>query len=96
MNEDDLESRIRSRAYRIWREEGCPEGRAEHHWELAKFAVAQQDAQADMLQPAEQPRAEPIEAVSNQGEFPTLTDQGEQQNPKPRISKRRALPTEQH
>jgi hypothetical protein len=34
-----------------------------------------------MLRPVETPQFEPIEAVVNQGEFPTLTDQGEQHIP---------------
>jgi len=38
-----LEQRIRERAYRIWLEEGQPEGRANEHWRLAEFAVAKQD-----------------------------------------------------
>lgn len=32
---EDRERRIRERAYRIWEEEGRPEGRAEHHWRQA-------------------------------------------------------------
>jgi hypothetical protein len=32
---DDREHRIRERAYRIWEEEGRPEGRHEHHWSQA-------------------------------------------------------------
>ena len=82
MDERDLEHRIRQRAQRIWEEEGRPEGRHLAHWELAKLAVAQEDGQAGMLRPMNGPASEPIEAVVNQGEFPTLTDQGEQQNPK--------------
>jgi hypothetical protein len=83
MDERDLESRIKERAHRIWEEEGRPEGREREHWELARFAIAQEDAQAKMLRPVRTPASEPIEAVRNQGEFPTLTDQGEQQNPSP-------------
>ena len=45
--EDDEESefdrRVRDRAYQIWLEEGCPEGRAEEHWLLAKEMVAIED-----------------------------------------------------
>jgi Protein of unknown function (DUF2934) len=37
---DDHEERIRQRAYKIWLEEGCPEGRAEIHWEMARESVA--------------------------------------------------------
>jgi hypothetical protein len=32
----DQEQRIRARAYRIWEEEGRPEGRAEVHWDMAR------------------------------------------------------------
>jgi hypothetical protein len=34
-----------------------------------------------MLKAVETPAAEPVEAWTNQGEFPTLTDQGEQVAP---------------
>lgn len=81
MDEQDLERRIRERAHRIWEDEGRPDGRKSEHWELARFAIAQEDAQPKMLRPIEAPESEPIIAVANQGEFPTLTDQGEQQNP---------------
>lgn len=72
---------MRQRARRIWEEEGRPEGRDLAHWELAKLAIAEEDGQAGTLQPVKGLDLEPIEAVVNQGEFPTLTDQGEQQNP---------------
>lgn len=29
------EDQLRARAYAIWEREGCPEGMAEAHWELA-------------------------------------------------------------
>jgi hypothetical protein len=77
MVDDELEQRIRERAFQIWIEEGQPEGRDKDHWELAKFAIAEQDGQALTLVPTAPPGPEPIEAVKNQGEFPTLTDQGE-------------------
>jgi DUF2934 family protein len=76
----ELEARIRERAHKIWLEEGCPHGREQQHWELARLAIAQEDALASTLMPAQSPApAEPIEAVANQAEFPTLTDQGEAQ-----------------
>lgn len=35
--EDQLnEHRIRERAFQLWQESGCPEGRAEEFWLLAK------------------------------------------------------------
>lgn len=81
MDERDIEGRIRERAHRIWEEAGRPDGKDTEHWELARFAIAQADAQAGMLRRIEIPDSEPVLAVANQGEFPTLTDQGEQQNP---------------
>jgi hypothetical protein len=86
---DDTEARIRARAHKIWEEEGRPEGRAGDHWELASELIAIEDSQKLATIPVEQSIAqlnagEPLLAVENAGEFPTLTDQGEQQIPKPR------------
>jgi len=78
---DDLEQRIRERAHRMWLDEGRPEGKAEAHWELARMAIAFEDATPQMQKPIANDTPEPIEAVLNQGEFPTLTDQGEQHAP---------------
>jgi hypothetical protein len=39
-NMSDFEERVRSRAYKIWEEEGCPEGRGEIHWEMARELIA--------------------------------------------------------
>jgi hypothetical protein len=81
---DDLDERVRQRAHRIWVEEGCPEGRSEVHWQKARELVAIEDNQKATLKPApdpERPGREPVEplvAVENAGEFPTLTDQGEE------------------
>lgn len=80
----DLESRIRERAYYLWQQEGCPEGRADVHWDQASELVAIEDNQKSTTRPAPAPGSnpdtiEPIEAVENAGEFPTLTDQGEEQ-----------------
>jgi hypothetical protein len=89
---EDTEQRIRERAYRIWEEEGRPEGLAEEHWERARFLVGLEDAAGAGLKPnpmaedrdhgwTSPPPAEPIEpieALENQGEFPSrLTDQGD-------------------
>jgi hypothetical protein len=84
MNENEerrLEERIRERAYKIWLDEGQPEGRDKEHWELAEFAIAQQDGLATTLLPPVSRQPEPIEAIVNQGEFPTLVDQGEVETP---------------
>jgi hypothetical protein len=77
----ELERRIRERAHRIWLEEGKPHGRDREHWEIAKLAIAEEDALPSMLKRPELPRPEPIEAVENQAEFPELTDQAEDHLP---------------
>jgi len=80
---DDFEERVRQRAYRLWVEEGCPEGRSDVHWDKARELVAIEDSQKLATKPVQDERpgepVEPIEAVENAGEFPTLTDQGEEQ-----------------
>ena len=80
-SEEEVEQRIRERAFQIWISEGQPEGRHKEHWELAKFAIAEQDGLATALAPVSPPSPEPIEAVKNQAEFPTLVDQGEGKSP---------------
>lgn len=78
-NRDD---KIRARAYQLWEEEGRPEGRAEQHWYTAQENLAVEENQESTYLPSETGTgAEPIEALENVGEFPTLTDQGEQQIP---------------
>jgi Protein of unknown function (DUF2934) len=90
----NVEQRIRERAYRIWLEEGCPEGREKDHCDMATELVAIEDGQQATLKPIHQnlgPMGEPIEpleAVQNAGEFPTLTDQSESENPKQRKRRR--------
>jgi hypothetical protein len=41
--QDNIEQRIRERAYQIWEHEGRPDGRAEHHWEQACALIARED-----------------------------------------------------
>ncbi|MDP2357876.1 MAG: DUF2934 domain-containing protein [Beijerinckiaceae bacterium] len=85
--ERDHTERVRERAYQIWLQEGRPENRADDHWDKASELVAIEDNYKDTLKPnpieeyARLPQGEPIEpieAVRNLGEFPTLTDQGEE------------------
>ena len=86
--ESKREDRIRAVAHRIWREEGCPHGRDGQHWQMAKDLVAIEEGYERTLKPASEklgPHGEPIEEAKieeNLGEFPTLTDQGEQQPPR--------------
>lgn len=101
MDDRNLEQRIREHAYQIWVSEGRPLGRAEAHWEMARELVAIEDNQRSATKPnlgtAERDHnpdgtepVEPIEAIENQGEFPTLTDQGEEQTSPTRRRRRRS------
>jgi hypothetical protein len=60
---------------------------------MATELVAIEDGQRSTLKPSEKNLGplgepiEPVEAVRNIGEFPTLTDQGEGQYPEPQSQK---------
>lgn len=77
------EDRIRERAYRLWLDEGQPQGKSSEHWEKARELLAREAAP---------------ESMTRQGEFPTTADRSEQKLPKKRRpsvsrkpSKRRAM-----
>ncbi|TCK28988.1 DUF2934 family protein [Ancylobacter aquaticus] len=77
---DERDETIRARAHQIWEQEGRPEGRAEDHWVQAKEILAIEEGRPETLLSVEETSGtpvEPIEALVNAGEFPTLTDQGE-------------------
>ena len=84
---DDFERRVREKAYKLWQEEGCPQGRENDHWERARELVAIEDNIDLTLRPAPRPGelgpygepVEPIEPAQNTGETPTMVDQGEEQ-----------------
>ena len=87
------EERIRERAYRLWLEEGQPEGKASEHWEKARELLALESDPEEGKESLDEgynktgPWGEPVDEASildNQGEFPTTTDQGEQETPKRR------------
>jgi len=42
----DRDQRVRERAYRIWEEEGQPEGRQEEHWRRAETEISEEEAQS--------------------------------------------------
>jgi hypothetical protein len=79
------EERVRIKAYHIWLDEGCPDGRAEAHWDMASELIAIEDNYRETLKPIGKggEPVEPLLAIENAGEFPTLTDQGEEQAIKP-------------
>lgn len=81
------EHKIRERAYHLWLEEGKPEGREMAHWDLASELVAIEENPDLMLKPNPLCPGEEImpdepgefpELEENLGEFPTLTDQGDE------------------
>ena len=85
---DDFEERVRRRAHKIWVDEGQPEGRADAHWDMARELVAIEENFGTTLKPVNAEETghwgEPVEpalAAENQGEVPTLDDQGDQQYP---------------
>ena len=45
-DERKREERIRCRALEIWREQGCPDGRAKEHWEQAEREVGGDSSEA--------------------------------------------------
>jgi len=47
MDASELTRLIRERAYRIWVDEGRPEGRALHHWAQAKRELEEEAAITD-------------------------------------------------
>ena len=86
---DELEDRIRARAQHLFEAAGQPQGRSlSDYLEEASELVAIEESQRATLKPKplkeeeNRPYGEPVEsplAVENEGEFPTLTDQGEGQ-----------------
>jgi hypothetical protein len=91
----DLEKRIGERAYRLWEDEGRPEGKHDQHWEQARELVALETAglpkkkRTAGIDPGTGAGAkgEPNQAIENTGEFPGLRDQGDEG---PRVPRRRA------
>lgn len=84
---NDFEKRVRDRAYKLWQEEGCPEGRADVHWDKARELVAIEENIDLTLKPLPRPAdfgnygepVEPLGPAENTGETPTIVDQGEEQ-----------------
>ena len=83
---DDLETRVRARAHRLWLLDGRPPGGAEAYRDQARELVAIEDnpkqarkplPREGALGPSDEP-IEPIMTVENSADVPTLTDQGEE------------------
>lgn len=52
---DDLQERIRQRAYELWREDGQPEGKENEHWERAQSEIEGDPAEKSENKPATPP-----------------------------------------
>ncbi|MFG1420557.1 DUF2934 domain-containing protein [Roseixanthobacter liquoris] len=81
---DKEQEKIRQKAYQIWLDEGRPEGREAVHWDMASELVAQEENYLATTRPVREAEAQAEDAtiaLENQGEFPTLTDQGEMETP---------------
>lgn len=75
----DWEQRVAARARALWEAQGRPDGGPDHFVEQARELLAiAENPQATTRPVTPEPEAEPLLAVENQGEFPTLTDQGEE------------------
>ncbi|MDF3075846.1 MAG: hypothetical protein K0S54_3513 [Alphaproteobacteria bacterium] len=81
--------RLEARARELWKADGAPPGKMDDYVERARELIAI-ETNGDIARipvkslpdPSTEPYGEPVEpleAIKNQGEFPTLTDQGEEQ-----------------
>jgi hypothetical protein len=87
----NLDARIRERAEQLWRDAGSPGTGVDAFLDDARTLIAIEDdpkagtlpnpmTQRDNIGPEGEP-IEPAQILENEGEFPTLTDQGEQTYP---------------
>lgn len=75
------EGRVRTRADQLWRDAGEPGGGADAYIDEARELIAIEEVPPPTLDPQEaaEPVIEEASIQGNLGEFPTLTDQGEEQ-----------------
>lgn len=77
---DAWQDRVSARARLLWAEAGEPEAGPEHFEGQARELLSIEENPHATTHPVKaEPVAESLLAVENQGEFPTLTDQGEEQ-----------------
>lgn len=84
MNRQDFdawEARIRDRADLLWQDAGRPDGGSDRYIDQARELLAIEEVAPPTLDPedAAAPVVEEASIQGNLGEFPTLTDQGEEQ-----------------
>lgn len=78
---DALDARIRDRADRLWQAAGRPDGGRDPFVDRARELLAIEEVPPPTLDPedAAEPVIEEASIQGNLGEFPTLTDQGEEE-----------------
>ncbi|MDP3194502.1 DUF2934 domain-containing protein [Tabrizicola sp.] len=78
---DAWENRIRDRADQLWVEAGRPDGGRDRYLDAARELLAMHEVRPPTLDPEDtaKPVIEEASIQGNLGEFPTLTDQGEEQ-----------------
>lgn len=80
--EQDREEQIRKRAYEIWQQEGCPEGRDVDIWQRAERQVEEASAAATVRQPdAEAPAPKRRGRRPSAAKSPTKPGRGRQTGP---------------
>lgn len=86
-------AKVDQRARRLWKEAGSPPGGPQAYEGLADDLISIEETSDNPTRPAApmggNPDVEPLEALENQGEFPTLTDQGEDNNTPLRLGDRK-------
>jgi Protein of unknown function (DUF2934) len=68
--DDDREQLIRTKAFYIWLDEGCPEGRADTHWQMAELAAAEGGRADPGPKPTTKPSTRPTEPRAAQTRTP--------------------------
>jgi hypothetical protein len=58
---EDLQERIRRRAYELWEQSGRPEGREKEHWDLACWEIHASAENPDVAQSRDTPPDPPAE-----------------------------------
>lgn len=78
---NDWDARIHDKAEQLWQAAGSPAGGADRYLDQARELLAIEEVHVPTLDPEEaaEPVIEEAAIQGNLGEFPTLTDQGEEQ-----------------
>ncbi len=59
MSDNDLDQRVRERAYQLWEQAGRPDGRHDEFWHQARGEVAPEDVKVDVAMEDTFPASDP-------------------------------------